>query len=65
MGWLSTNQLLSQLGTFLGRGAVFSLVIVLFVLPGLLFICDRLVMKNVTQQKAVEQETNSDPNDEL
>jgi hypothetical protein len=29
-----------------------------------LFICDRLVMKNVTQQKAVEQETNSDPNDE-
>lgn len=65
MGWLSTNQLLSQLGTFLGRGAVFSLVIVLFVLPGLLFVCDRLVMKNVTQQKAVEQGTNSDPNDEL
>lgn len=44
LGWMSSNQLLAQLGTFVGRGALFSLAIVLFVLPGLLYLLDRLVM---------------------
>lgn len=35
LGWMSSNQLLAQLGIFVGRGAIFSLAIVLFVLPGL------------------------------
>lgn len=41
LGYISTNQLLAQLGIFIGRGAIFSLVIVLFVLPGFLFLFDR------------------------
>lgn len=45
LGYISTNQLLAQLGIFVGRGAIFSLVIVLFVLPGLLFLFDRLAIK--------------------
>lgn len=64
MGWMSTNQLLAQLGVFLGRGALFSLVIVLFVLPGLLFICDGLIIKEKTRKKAVDQEVNGVPNGE-
>ncbi len=44
MGWLTSNRLLAQLGIFLGRGALFSLVIVLAVLPGLLYLCDRIII---------------------
>ncbi|MGM9648438.1 MAG: RND family transporter [Butyricicoccaceae bacterium] len=45
LGYISTNQLLAQLGIFIGRGAIFSLVIVLFVLPGLLYLFDRVVIR--------------------
>lgn len=43
LGYISTNQLLAQLGIFIGRGAIFSLAIVLLVLPGLLFLFDKLI----------------------
>lgn len=43
LGYISTNQLLAQLGIFVGRGAIFSLVIVLLILPGLLFLFDKLI----------------------
>lgn len=46
MGYISTNKLLAQLGIFIGRGAIFSLAIVFFVLPGLLVKLDRLVTRN-------------------
>lgn len=45
MGYISTNQLLAQLGLFIGRGTIFSLAIVLFVLPGLLYLFDRLIVQ--------------------
>ena len=45
LGFISTNRLLAQLGIFIGRGAIFSLLIVFLVLPGLLCLCDRLVVK--------------------
>lgn len=51
LGYISTNQLLAQLGVFIGRGALFSLGIVFFVLPGLLYIFDGLVMKNKRSKK--------------
>ena len=46
LGYLSSNELLSQLGIFIGRGAILSLVIVIFVLPGLLKVFDKFVVKN-------------------
>ena len=52
LGYVSSNQLLAQLGVFIGRGAIFSLLIVLFVLPGLLYIFDRLVMRGSTAAPA-------------
>ena len=40
LGGLSSHGILSQLGTFLGRGTLFSLGIVVFVLPGMLYVLD-------------------------
>ena len=44
LGAISSNGLLAQLGTFLDVGAICSLVIVLFVLPGLLYLFDKLFL---------------------
>ena len=51
IGWISSNQLLAQLGIFVGRGAIFSLSIVLLVLPGLLYIFDGLIIRNKSGRK--------------
>lgn len=56
LGWMSSNQLLGQLGVFIGRGAIFSLAIVILVLPGLLYIFDSLAVgrkKGKKMKKAV------------
>ncbi len=45
IGYISTNGLLAQLGKLLGAGTLCSIVIVLFVLPGLLYLLDRLFVK--------------------
>lgn len=54
-GWMSTNQLLAQPGVFVGRGALFSLAIVLFVLPGLLYLFDRMIISNKKKRKVNPQ----------
>lgn len=54
LGFISTNKLLAQLGIFIGRGAIFSLSIVLFVLPGLLFVLDGLI---VSKKKRLNRES--------
>ena len=43
LGAVSSHGVLSQLGTLLGRGTLCSLGIVLFVLPGLLYLFDGLI----------------------
>ena len=43
MGYISTHGLLSQLGFFLGRGALLSMTIVFFALPGMLYLLDGLI----------------------
>lgn len=45
IGYISSNQLLAQLGIFVGRGAVCSLLIVFLVLPGFLYLFDRLIIR--------------------
>lgn len=54
LGWMSSNQLLAQLGIFVGRGAICSLVIVLFVLPGLLYIWDSMTAHRKKTKGTVE-----------
>ena len=41
----STHGILSQLGLFIGRGALLSTIIVFFVLPGLLYIFDGVIRR--------------------
>ena len=45
LGNISSHGVLAQLGLFLGKGTLCSLAIVLFVLPGLLYIFDRVIQK--------------------
>lgn len=51
MGAISTNQLLGQLGNFLGVGSLVSLAIVLLALPGYLYLADPLIIKKKKQPK--------------
>ncbi|MBO5524368.1 MAG: hypothetical protein J5986_11950, partial [Roseburia sp.] len=46
-----THGLLSQLGYLLGRGTICSLLAVLFVLPGFLYLADPLFMKDKNKKK--------------
>ncbi len=43
---ISTHGILSQLGHLLARGTALSTLIVLFVIPGMLYIFDGLIQKN-------------------
>lgn len=45
MGFVSSHGLLAQLGMLLGQGTLCSVVVVLFVLPGLLVLFDGLIQK--------------------
>lgn len=45
LGLLSSHGLIAQLGIFLGRGTICSLLVVMFVLPGMLYIFDGLIRK--------------------
>lgn len=45
LGIISSHQLLSQLGFFLGKGTVCSMISVLYVLPGYLYLTDRFTNK--------------------
>lgn len=45
LGDITTHGILMQLGSLLGRGAVFSMLIVFFVLPGLLYVFDTPIQK--------------------
>ena len=51
MGAISTNQLLGQLGNFLGVGSLVSLAIVLSALSGFLYLADPLIIKKKRQPK--------------
>ncbi len=51
MGYVSTHGILSQLGLFLGIGSLLSLAIVLFVLPGFLYLLDGIIQRTTFNTK--------------
>lgn len=57
LGYISTHGLLAQLGIFLGRGTIFSLVIVLFVLPALLYVFDGFIGKTTRNSNFYNQQS--------
>ena len=54
LGKFSTHGLISQLGFLLGRGTICSLLIVFFVLPGLLYIFDKVIARTSKDCKFME-----------
>ena len=48
---MSHHGIISQLGFFLGIGSLLSLTIVLFVLPGFLYVCDGLIRRTTLHAK--------------
>jgi len=54
LDFFCTNLLLAQIGHFVGIGALFSLIIVFFVLPGILFILDKLLFRKHLKLKGLE-----------
>lgn len=59
LGYISSHGILSQLGIFVGRGSLLSLAIVLFVLPGLLYLLDSVIQRttlNLHFYKAPKEE---------
>ncbi|MGN0156115.1 MAG: RND family transporter [Lachnospiraceae bacterium] len=51
LGKFSSNQLLAQLGNFLGVAGILSMIIVLFALPGFLYIFDRVFIRKREEKK--------------
>lgn len=51
LSYISSHAILSQLGLFVGRGALLSMASVFFVLPGLLYIFDGLIQKTTLYLK--------------
>lgn len=51
LGEISTNSIIAQLGILVGRGAILSLILVLFVLPALLMALDKLIAKTTKKSK--------------
>lgn len=56
LGILSSNQILAQLGIFIGRGAIFSLLIVFLPLPGILYLSDKFVVRKKKEKRTALQE---------
>ena len=57
IGNMSSEQTIASLGGNLGRGTIVSIILVLFVLPGLLLVSDKLVDKtsfNIFKKKKKE-----------
>ena len=59
MGAISTNQLLGQLGNFLGVGSLVSLAIVLSALPGFLYLADPLIIKRKNSRRRLDRDETS------
>ena len=56
---VSTHGVLSQLGHLLARGTALSTVIVLFVIPGMLYIGDKLIQKTTVGSKFYNEKEDS------
>lgn len=56
LGIVSTNLVLSQLGTLVGRGATISFILVIFVLPTLLMLFDKCIEKTTWHASSYKEE---------
>ena len=45
VGIISDMEMISSLCTLMARGAIISMFVILFILPGILLICEKLIVK--------------------
>lgn len=45
IGFIATSPVISQIGLFLGSGTLISLIITIFILPAILYACDKFIKK--------------------
>lgn len=58
LAFTSSNPIISELGTLLGRGTLLSLAMVTFVLPALLVLFDRVIQKTTLKNKFKNDDIN-------
>lgn len=58
LGAISTNGVLKELGTLVGRGAILSAAFVILILPGLLCILDKVIEKTTWKANFIREEKN-------
>lgn len=63
--YISSHEILSQLGLFIGRGALLSMTSVFFALPGLLYIFDGLIQKTTLKLKLFNPRKEKKTNDTI
>lgn len=56
LGKMSTNQVISELGILVGRGAIISMILVMFVLPAFLTVLDKVLQKTTKNLKFNQEE---------
>ncbi|MDD4298476.1 MAG: MMPL family transporter [Bacilli bacterium] len=50
LGLISTNGVISQLGTLVGRGAIISAVMVILFVPAMFILCDKIIEKRMLRR---------------
>lgn len=55
LGAMSSNSIISQLGFLVGRGALISNILVIFILPGLLVLFDKIIIKTTKNMKVYKK----------
>lgn len=56
IGKLSTNAIISSLGTSLGRGALISIIIVMMVLPQIVIMCDKFIERTSFKKETMDND---------
>lgn len=51
IGFIATSPVISQIGLFLGSGTLISLIITIFILPAILYACDKFIKKLLLKGK--------------
>ncbi|WP_245998120.1 efflux RND transporter permease subunit [Aquisalibacillus elongatus] len=51
LGWTSTNPIVSSIGMLLGRGALLAFILVVFFLPAMLLVSDKIIEKTTLNTK--------------
>lgn len=58
LGFISTHGVISQLGKLLAMGTVISSIIVLFIVPGMLYLCDGIIEKTTWKSNFYKEDKN-------